>query len=427
MKVRSIPLVLALCLAPACTAETSSDMSTPSGASCAPGQVQFDGRCAMQCAEGDNALCELDGTRVAFGNAGEASQVQVPACVGSCGERTPVAVAPGGNHTCVLLDDASVRCLGDDSFGQLGGSRITGPIPDLQALSISAGREHTCALLTTGNVRCWGRNNWGQLGDGTRVDRSEPVDVPGVAGVVQLAASTIMTFALLDTGRVVVWGSPMGYDKENAVVLEPMDVGLDQVTKIAATGNGACAIRTDGGVRCYGYHDGMHGGTDPDYSMRLDDVLITNAVEIACVEKHTCLVRLADGRVITWGFDRWGVTAQGIAQDYFRLPTLVLPLSNAGVVELAGGLNYACARFETGRLACWGKNAVLQLGYASEDPAGNYTPRELTDVSDVTSMALGTNSLHSCVRKTSGQFYCWGNDATGQLGGATKTSPLLIP
>jgi alpha-tubulin suppressor-like RCC1 family protein len=31
---------------------------------------------------------------------------------------------------------------------------------------IAAGEQHTCAVLETGTVRCWGNNHFGQLGYG---------------------------------------------------------------------------------------------------------------------------------------------------------------------------------------------------------------------------------------------------------------------
>lgn len=71
--------------------------------------------------------------------------------------------------------------------GQLGdGTRIDRSTPiDVVGLSagvaiIEAGDYHSCAAMVSGGVKCWGLNRSGQLGDGTTIDRYTPVDVDGL-------------------------------------------------------------------------------------------------------------------------------------------------------------------------------------------------------------------------------------------------------
>ena len=97
------------------------------------------------------------------------------------------AGAPGGLHTCALLDDDSVKCWGRNDYGQLGhGNTFSAATnvgemgdnlravdlgPGRTAKMIDAGDYHTCALLDDDSVKCWGRNDYGQLGLG---DTCEP-------------------------------------------------------------------------------------------------------------------------------------------------------------------------------------------------------------------------------------------------------------
>ncbi|MBA3458209.1 MAG: hypothetical protein H0T42_34325 [Deltaproteobacteria bacterium] len=57
-----------------------------------------------------------------------------------------------------------------------------GRILDLPArpVAIAAGWRSACAVLDDGEVACWGSNDGGQLGDGTLLDRSKPILVPGL-------------------------------------------------------------------------------------------------------------------------------------------------------------------------------------------------------------------------------------------------------
>ena len=93
---------------------------------------------------------------------------------------TANTIAAGYYHSCVILDNASVKCWGRNDVGQLGignttqmgdGSGEMGdnlPSIDLgtgrTATAIAAGDLHTCAVLDNASVKCWGWNDYGQLG-----------------------------------------------------------------------------------------------------------------------------------------------------------------------------------------------------------------------------------------------------------------------
>src|SRR5262245_30266727 len=76
--------------------------------------------------------------------------------------------------------------------GQLGNGTTSATFvttPDVVAnlsnvVAVSSGGLFTLALKPDGTVWDWGANEYGQLGDGTFVDRSTPIKVPNLAGVV---------------------------------------------------------------------------------------------------------------------------------------------------------------------------------------------------------------------------------------------------
>ncbi|MBI3072623.1 MAG: chromosome condensation regulator RCC1 [Deltaproteobacteria bacterium] len=123
-------------------------------------------------------------------------------------------VAVGGRQACFLNVDGGVLCWGDNRFGQLGdGTRENRSAPvDVVGIgarvnALSVGRRHVCVITTAGAVKCWGENRFGQLGDGTKTDRTTPVDVVGIASGARLvAAGPTHTCVAMVTGELKCWG-----------------------------------------------------------------------------------------------------------------------------------------------------------------------------------------------------------------------------
>lgn len=125
-----------------------------------------------------------------------------------------VVEVAAGEHTLALRRDGRVYAWGLNANGQLGlGDTVAHSAPELvpgidDAVAVSAGRWHSMVLLADGTVRVFGSNNSGRLGDGTAVaNRPSPVEVPGLANVVEISGQLAGSSARQADGTVWVWGN----------------------------------------------------------------------------------------------------------------------------------------------------------------------------------------------------------------------------
>jgi alpha-tubulin suppressor-like RCC1 family protein len=148
-----------------------------------------------------------------------------------------IAAGNGGTDFSVAAkSDGTVWAWGDHQHGTLGNGisladagcdPIGAPfcssptpvqVPGLaNVVRVAAGGTHAAALKSDGTVWTWGNNVAGQLGDGTlsgatcpgglNVCRTVPVQVVGLTNVIAIRASALYTIALKDDGSLWTWGS----------------------------------------------------------------------------------------------------------------------------------------------------------------------------------------------------------------------------
>lgn len=129
-----------------------------------------------------------------------------PTCVAITGV---ISVATGSNHSVAVRSDQTVWTWGDDGQGQLGnGASINTSrsvpimVPGLTGvIAVAAGQYHTLALKNDGTVWAWGFNGAGQLGDGSTTTRQSPVQVSGLTGITAIAAGDSTAWRARATAR----------------------------------------------------------------------------------------------------------------------------------------------------------------------------------------------------------------------------------
>ena len=123
-------------------------------------------------------------------------------------------------------------------------------------VQIAAGYQHVLALKSDGTVWAWGYNFFRELGDGTQTDRATPFQIPGLTGIAQVSASYYDSMALGSDGSVWAWGhNGFGELGDGTTTNRPTPVklpGLSGVTQISAGYEHGLAVKSDGTVWAWG-------------------------------------------------------------------------------------------------------------------------------------------------------------------------------
>lgn len=227
-----------------------------------------------------------------LGQLGDGSAVDSSIPVTVNGISTATAIAMGIGGTCSLLSDRTVKCWGWNTFGQVGNGTtnyiqltpvaVSG-IFDAIAI-VSAGSLNNCVLLSNGTVKCWGDNYFGQLGNGSRISSIIPVTVNSIDTAVAISGGHYHSCALLSDNTMKCWGynyfgqlgNGQGYDyyrQPDANIHSSIPVavsGIFTATAIATKFFHTCSVLFDGTVKCWGYNNAgqlgdNNGSTGPSF------------------------------------------------------------------------------------------------------------------------------------------------------------------
>ncbi|MEZ4390519.1 MAG: hypothetical protein R3A48_05435 [Polyangiales bacterium] len=278
-------------------------------------------------------------------------------------------------------------------------------------VGLDLGDNFGCVVRHDGEVVCWGRNHHKQL------------------GLLYAPLQTTDRDSLIDALTV---GSTD--DDPNAPNPFPM-----HAVGVAVGEAHACAVRENGGVKCWGSNSHLQVGyvitgdrapfDVPFFNTSQDaGVASRQAASLSAGLRHTCAV-LTDGHVACWGSNAQGQLGNPAAGAGTHTPTLVMTASSGGttalesVVQVEAAGTQTCARTGDGRVFCWGVGALTG--------ASNPLAVHLNNASEITDLAVGDE--HVCIRGGDGSVWCRGSNWFGQLGrgfaGAPQTgfAPVLVP
>jgi alpha-tubulin suppressor-like RCC1 family protein len=380
-----------------------------------------------------------------------------------------IALATGGDHVCVLLEDHTARCWGQNASGELGSGtldagRVTPSqtptpiaVPGLAGLTMIAaggygsGFGTSCAGAPSAGVRCWGSNAHGVLGLGLAADGSSPpaqsiaplpLALGSVAGV---ALGGFFGCGLVADGGVSCWGD--NTQNELGRVLDagsfdptPTPVPLSGSASAVATGKyHACALLTDHSVECWGATDHGQAGQVADGGVASPRTIAGLAASaVTAGEGSTCAITTA-GNAVCWGGNQYGQLGRGdgdaagaaVAIDPAPQP-VALPAGSVAV-QIASAVGSTCALLSNRTVWCWGDNAYGELGTGSAVPGFTARPGQVQGLTNIVQIAASPGGWTVCALLQDGSIRCWGSNDADQLGVDTSgdagpdESPHAVP
>ena len=353
-------------------------------------------------------------TRVFAWGAGEDGQLGLPdACTGSdewhisLPEAVPslsdlpiASLVSGSRQSMALSAEGGLLVWGWNEKQSLGlGPRPQVKVParveglrEVQVQQACWGGWHGLAVTTEGEAFAWcvqetsssralahapsssprGGNENLQTGATETPSQTEPLPkriLPQVR-VRCVAAGSMHSIALTDSGHVWAWGQPL--------------------TSWGQPDGSNCYVRQRGPVRVEG---------------------IDNVVQIAAGAFHN-LALTASGHVLAWGNSDYGQLGLG-STTHVAAPHIIPELSRAGVISLSAGGWHSGAITAGGVVYMWGRGEHGRLGLG-DDTRDRLRPVELQLRSRVQHLSLG--GTHSVVVTEHGELLSCGRPSFGRLG-----------
>ena len=283
--------------------------------------------------------------QLGIGIAGE--DVPVPVQVSGLSDVVQVSAGSLGCHTLALKRDGTVWAWGCNFYGQLGdGTTEHKPypvqVPGLSGvIKVAAGAGHSLALKEDGSVWAWGQNNYGQVGDGTDENKLLPVKIMPF-GASDIAAGDFFSMAYVFTHSAVAYwgrGTSNNYYSPWPIALIP------DVVQVAAGGGGMFLRKSDGTVlqRKPASWEQVSG--------------LSNVVDISVGDAHVLALR-SDGTVWAWEGNSYGQLGNGTNQGSAVPVQALLPPT----AKIGAGSFHSLAYTTDGRIWAWGRGSDGELG-----------------------------------------------------------------
>jgi hypothetical protein len=341
----------------------------------------------------------------------------------------PLAIIAGGQATCAIDIDQSVKCMGEEpkvgDSSTVNKSKPTPVVQDIHLIQLAGAPttpSHFCGVGVDQALYCWGKNVYPDSADTTVFDAIYPrkikTDSTLALVFVQASAGQAHSCALTNNLITYCWGDNSAGQLGDRTTktrfgLAPVVGGF----KFASISTGAghnCGLTSAGLGFCWGYN--QNGGIGDGTTIgRTSPTAISGGLSFMSLSAgnfFTCGIA-TDGRPYCWG-GLAGLTANTLTPHLY-------PDTPAFQTVTSGG-NHACALTVDGVAYCWGDNTFGQVGDSTT--VQRAAPTKVN--TDIRFKTLSAGYTHTCGAAFDGSVACWGRNFAGELGDSTLT-PRLVP
>ncbi len=346
------------------------------------------------------------------------------------------SIDTGYDYSCAILEDGKLKCWGRNYSGQTGlGKAALNIVESPQPVDLGLGRMakfvvlghgekgHTCAALDDDTLKCWGDNTYGQVGIGSNNSKiTTPQTVPLGGKAKSVVVGYTYTCAILDDGALQCWGTDrvtVNISSGTVRTTRPKTINLGGEAKSVKIGDlYICAVLVDDTLKCF---DGYLGNIDK----KIRTISLGGKVNVLDLgESHACAI-LKNGTLKCWGTsasgNQLGQLGIGTKRNVTTPQTINLGAGRTAKFVKAGAF-HTCAILDNDTLKCWGFNTFGQIAVNSK--FDQYTPQLVDLERKVKSVAV--LRFHTCAFLDDDTLKCWGHNAYGELG-IGNTNNQYIP
>ncbi len=158
-----------------------------------------------------------------------------------------------------------------------------------------------------------------------------------------------------------------------------------------------------------------------EFQCQLDQQCTNEGVLGKCQENRLCSYPDESGECASgYAYSESAGSLSGTCVEEIVIP----PGCESPTVDLSMGNSHSCLLTAAGEVYCWGNNASGQLGLDTQVPTSSPSQVHIANISQ-----LDVGGEHSCALEASGHVWCWGRNSSSQLGNRTSTMstrPVLV-